>query len=175
MSDYNIHIHLPDADKEPAKSDKPVQEAPQNKMGQWFDNLLGKIRQCYDWKSFYALEEEFSKAGLALRDTEGGRKVLCRLEGGKPVIDQIIDDYIFAGSTNTLDEEIAQRALEIIVHFVESKASTPQVVADSSQEYSRELALYGHPLKIYSESSAASQQEVTFLSRLMELQGENTP
>lgn len=167
MSDYNIHIHLP-GDGSASVNGQQVNETPaKSKITQWFDHLLDRVRHCYDWKSFYALQEEFKKIGLTLHDTSGGRKVLCRVEEGKPVVKNIVDDYIFVGSTESLDEEVSQRAMEVIVYFLENRASQPQAVMDSSQSYSKDMALYGKPLKIYAESAQVKNQEVEVLGRLI--------
>lgn len=164
MSDYNIHIHLPGEKDQP----KQMQETPvKNKMGQWFDNLLERVKHCYDWKSMYTLKDEFEKIGLTLHDTSGGRKVLCRVESGKPVVESIVDDYIFMGSGTNLDEEISNRALEVIIYFLENRASEPQTVLDSSQSYSKDMKFYGKPLQIYAEDVNFRSQEVQILGRLL--------
>lgn len=167
MSDYNIHIHLPGEGG--TVNGKPVQEAPQaNKVTQWFDHLVSRVKHCYDWKSLHAMKEEFAKIGLTLHETSGGRKVLCRIEEGKPVINNIVDDYIFVGSNELLDEEISPRALEVIVYFLENRAGSPQAVMDSSQLYSKNMALYGKPLKIYGENSQVKNQEIATLGGIID-------
>lgn len=166
MSDYNIHIHLPGEGE--GTVNKHVQETPQtNKITQWFDHLIERVKHCYDWKSLYAMHEEFKKIGLTLHDTSGGRKVLCKVEEGKPVINNIVDDYIFVGSNDVLDEEVSQRALDVILYFLETKAGQPQAVMDSRQSYSKNMALYGKPLMIHTEGAQVKNQEIIILGRLI--------
>ena len=167
MSDYNIHIHLPGEQHANVKSNMQEEQPAKNNMGKWFDGLLERVKHCYDWKSIYTLKDDFEKVGLTLHDTAGGRKVLCRIEEGQPVVKNIVDDYIFMGSSSNLDEEISNRALEVILYFLENKASEPKIVMDSSQSYSKDMKLYGEPLKIYAEDANFRSQEVQVLGRLI--------
>ncbi len=59
------------------------------------------------------------------------------------------------------------RALEVILYFLENKASEPKIVMDSSQSYSKDIKLYGEPLKIYAEDANFRNQEVQVLGRLI--------
>jgi hypothetical protein len=166
MSEQHIHIHIgSDSKSEPQQ----VSETPTNRVGQWYNDLLRRVKQCYDWKSLYELREDFNSIGLAVRETAGNRKILCRLEEGKPITDKIIDDYIFVGSKNTMDEEIGTRAQEVILHFISQHASKPQVVVDDNQSYSRDVALYGRPIRIdESPKLEAEVQQIEIMSRLID-------
>jgi hypothetical protein len=162
--DYNIHIHLPDGQQPEAG---PVKETPQNKIGTWHDRFLDKIRQCYNWRSLYEFNEEFACVGLTIRDTSGGRKILCRMEEGIPITDKIVDDYIFIGSKDAIDEEVSQRAMEVIVNFIGSSSSQPQTIMTDGQKYTKDVALYGQPLQIYQEETNAQQQEIETMGRML--------
>ena len=166
MSDYNIHIHLP-GDKGTTPKNMQEEQPNHNKLGKWFDSLLERVKHCYDWKSIYTLKDDFEKVGLTIHDTSGGRKVLCRIEEGKPIVNNIVDDYIFMGTSANLDEEVSKRALEVILYFLENKAGEPRVVLDNSQSYSKDMSLYGKPLKIYAEDASYRNQEVQVLGRLI--------
>lgn len=48
--------------------------------------LIQLIGKCHDWRSLYAISEQFLNSGLAL----------CRAQDGIPQHGEIFDDYIFA-------------------------------------------------------------------------------
>ncbi len=164
MPKYDIHIHLPEDE---SVDGEQFQEETQQPMSPWLEQLLGKINQCYDWKSFYELAEDFQQIGLAIQETQGGRLVLCKLSGGRPVIESIIDDYIFVGGKSRLDEEISQRGLEVILNFVQSNAGKPQRLIVASQDYTRDMSLYGKPLRLYNEAHLEEQQQICLMGRII--------
>jgi hypothetical protein len=165
MTEQHIHIHIGGDKVNP--SNQEIAQENSNKVGQWYDDLLRRVKQCYDWKSLYELKEDFNSIGLAIRETAGNRKILCRLEEGVPITQKIIDDYIFVGSKQAMDEEIGDRAQEVILHFISNNASKPQVVVDDTQSYSKNMALYGHPIRIYNEDQEVKRQNINMLGRLI--------
>ena len=165
MADQHIHIHI--GGDSPKKNTQQVSETSTNRVGAWYDDLVRRVKQCYDWKSLYELRTDFNSIGLAVRPTAGDRTVLCRMEEGKPVTQRIIDDYIFVGSKKTMDEEIGPRAMEVILHFIEDKASRPQTVVNDDQSYSQDIALYGTPIRVYNEDQEAKQQEIRMMGRMI--------
>lgn len=166
MTDYNIHIHVGGEGDKPKQSG-PVKET-SNKVGAWYDDLIRRVNQCVDWKTLYELREDFACIGLIVQETSGARKILCRMEEGKPISKRVIDDYIFVGSKDTMDEEIGERALEVMLHFIESNASRPQTLMNDAQSYSQNTALYGKPVRLANEDQEAKQQEINMLGRMIQ-------
>lgn len=183
--DYNIHIHLPDGQTAGGSSEQ-AQESTQSGPRAWYDQLVKRIQQCYNWRSIYELSEDLHRIGLTIRDTNGGRMILCRMEEGRPIADKIVDDYIFVGAKDCLDEEISSRAMEVITDFIHSNASYPQTLIRDGQDYTKDMALYGKPLEFgkrrqqrpLSDSKRTmpvevsdedrGQQEVVLISKLMD-------
>lgn len=128
--------------------------------------LITKIQRCSYWRSLYALAEEFVQNGLAIKLTEGGRHALCRIQDGKPIHEQIVNDYIFIESANSEFDEIPQRSLDLIIQFVRQNAST-NALADQLPTFRRNAALYGQAIRVANEEKVMAEQFVHAISRLI--------
>jgi len=161
MPDYNIHIHLPTDTSTPL--DTEVKKPRANL------SLTERVKRCVDWRSLFAMRSNLNNVGLDIRETAGGRMVLCRLLDGEPVLENIIEDYVFLGDSHRANEEISQRSLEMIIQFIEESTSDPQKPNKSSlPNYRDNMRLYGAPLTISGESALSKAQEMHFMGRIVE-------
>lgn len=115
------------------------------------DKLTYKIRQCIDYQSLYALEEEFNDAGLTIQTTSQNRVILCKLVNGKPKADKVIDDYIFVGSLDTSTNEISDRAAQKIVDFVNNAKGKKDKVKNIARVWRDGLRMYESSIAIMHE------------------------
>lgn len=136
-----------------------------------FENLIAfidTIKQCYDWKTLYTLSYEFNQFGLCIKSTTGGKIILCRTHNNIIITNKIINDYIFIGSINELDSQIPQRALDIIINFVNNNASAPYTNNDSfGKSYNNKIGIYGKPINIANESTLKESQDIIYISKLI--------
>lgn len=114
-------------------------------------DIFYKIRQCIDYQSLYALEDEFNKIGLTIQTTQKNRMVLCKLINGKPTANNIIEDFIFVGSYKQLDTELSERAVEKIIDFVSNNQGAPSKVENLARAWRNGLRMYGKSLFIANE------------------------
>lgn len=121
-----------EADETP---ETPVNEAELGK-------LLYKIEQSTDFQCLYALEEAFNKCGLSIQTTSNSRMILCKLRGGKPVTEQVIDDYIFVGSIQEKTKELSDRLVTKINDFVRTNAGAPSKVENLARVWRNGLRMY---------------------------------
>jgi hypothetical protein len=128
-------------------------------------DFIVRIRRCDCWNTLYMLEDEFKQFGLSIEQTQGRRHALCRLENGNPVVNKILDDFIFIEGINSYGP-IGIRSMELITDFVWRCATGPQS-APLPKEYKRTYSLYGKPIRIENESRIAEEQEIHALGRLI--------
>lgn len=150
MPDYNIHIHLPGDEthvvKTPSKRDSTV------------ENVLRVVQRCSDWRSLYALAPELPRIGLAIIETANRHKILCRLHDNKPLLERVIDDFIFLGSSSNQHDTISPRHSELIMMFITENYGAPQKLQLSGKRNSFRVnpILYGKP--IFNESEDVDTQ-----------------
>lgn len=128
-------------------------------------NLINKIRRCDCWNTLYSLAEEFKKYGLSIEHTNGGRHALCRLENGQPVVESILDDFIFIEGTDA-HSEISPRAMEVITDFTWRCATKAQTTPELPA-HKRRYSLYGKPIRIHNENQLVEEQEIRVIGRLI--------
>ncbi len=117
----NININIPRDDDNYTQSNEDITHN-LNKQAQ---TLVDNIRRCYNWRNLFELKDKFQMCGLVIRPTTNNRMILCRVENGQPIYNSIIDDYIFIGKDD-IDEEISERAAEVISDFVRCNATYGQ-------------------------------------------------
>jgi hypothetical protein len=93
-----------------------------------------------------ALEPLFNEAGLTLQTTQKNRIVLCKLVEGTPSCNAIMEDYIFLGATDSMNDEISERMIKCITRFISEAASDddPQEVnSDNMRSWQDGKRTYG--------------------------------
>jgi hypothetical protein len=115
------------------------------------DKLTYKIRQCIDYQSLYALEEEFNNFGLTIQTTAQNRVILCKLRNGKAKADKVIDDYIFVGSLEKSADEISDRAAQKIVDFVQNAKGNKGKLKNVARVWRDGLRMYESTISIMHE------------------------
>lgn len=120
-------------------------------MSKALDKLIHKIDQCIDYQSLYALEEDFNKNGLSIQTTTNNKMILCKLRDGKIIAENVVDDYIFIGSTNTSTNELSDRAVIKISDFVRTNADKADTVKDMARVWRNGLRVYESAVKIVNE------------------------
>jgi hypothetical protein len=171
MSDYNIHIHLPENRPDvvsaaeiprPEKTEPVRSEAVETgRVGE----ILSRVKMCVDWRTFAALGPELPSIGLAMVETSGRGKVLCRLANGKPLAERILDDYIYLGEDTGL---IAPQYLELITNFIRQRAGRAQpleVPRGSSMVVQPKL--YGKPIVTMAEGVVRQAQMIGYVANLL--------
>lgn len=113
--------------------------------------LIHKIGQCIDYQSLYALEESFNKCGMTVQTTSRNRMILCRLVSGRPISENIVDDYIFIGSLDELSRELTDRSSEKICDFVRTNAGPPSKVENIAKVWRNGLRMYESSVRIMNE------------------------
>jgi len=114
-------------------------------------DIFYKIRQCIDYQSLYALEDEFNKIGLTIQTTQKNRMILCKLVDGKPIANNVIEDFIFVGSYQQAETELSDRAIEKIIDFVGNNQGAPSKVENLARAWRNGLRMYGKTLFIANE------------------------
>lgn len=155
MSDIHIHVHT---------GQEQSQDRPEDRARRGVEE---RMRKCYDWQTLHELMSDFNKVGLTIIETSERRYVLCRVVNGEPITEDIIDDYVFVGVRDNLQEEISPRHMDIIVDFVTNNISGP-VVWKKTEHYNRGPKLYGAPIQINDEKHHAETEHVEFISKDLE-------
>lgn len=120
-------------------------------MANALNRLLYKIEQCIDYQNLYCLEEDFNKVGLTIQTTDRRRMILCRLEKGKPITEQIVEDYIYIGSLDELSKELSERTTNKICDFVKTNAGEPGKIQDIARVWRNGLRAYESTIAIKNE------------------------
>lgn len=128
-------------------------------------DFIARIRRCDCWNTLYTLEDDFQQFGISIEQTHGGRRALCRLEGGTPIVERVLDDFIFIEGSDGYDQ-INPRSMELITDFVWRCATGPQE-APEPIAYKRSYRLYGKPIRISNEDRIAEEQEIHAMGRLL--------
>ena len=115
------------------------------------DKLIYRIGQCTDYQCLWALEESFNKSGLTIQTTSRNRMILCKLVGGNPISENIIDDYIFVGSLDEMSRELTDRTVEKICDFVRTNAGKSDKVKNIGKVWRNGLRMYESTIKIMNE------------------------
>ncbi len=131
------------------------------------DNLLNKIKLCDNWRTLYALSEDFSNHGILMKVTSSGKHTLCRIANGMPVYDNIIDDFIFIEHSGDEFDIIPQRSIDLISEFVNTNASNNKASYDTPN-YLKSYGLYGQPINIVSESELTTNQFIHAIGHKLE-------
>lgn len=124
-------------------------------------DLAAKILKYPSWRTILAVKEDLEDNGLTIKETIDGRYLLCRIEEGRAVYDKILDDYVYIGSHDRLDESIDSMRLSMINDFVLDKASNKRL-SNSSKSYNKNTSLYGKPVRVYNEGYS---QEILSISK----------
>lgn len=161
---YDIHIHLPGDDK---NQSQPEQVQEDSEQPSWVADILKRVGMCHNWRSLHQMNKDFNRLGLAIKETVGSRRILCRLEEGKPQTEDINRDYIFIGSKGKLDLDISERTMEVIKKFITENIGEPQLVVDDSQSYSNNMALYGKPIQLYNEDFLEESQQIKMMGSVI--------
>lgn len=122
-------------------------------------DITNKVRQCIDFQSIYALEEDFNKVGLTVQTTSSNRVVLCKIVEGKPSAKQVIDDYIFIGSLDNSLIELSDRTAGKIVDFINNNRSGPSKIADVPRTWRNGLKMYEQSIAIVNEELEVAVEE----------------
>lgn len=106
------------------------------------DKLLYKIEQCVNHQSIFAMESDFNNCGLSIQTTANNRMILCRLQDGRPVIESVVDDYIFIGSLKEGSTELTDRAVSKISDFVRTHSKGPDTVKNTARVWRNGVRMY---------------------------------
>lgn len=124
------------------------------------ERLLVKIDRCIDYRTLYALEDDFNRCGLTIQTTGSDRMVLCKLRDGKPITKDIIDDYIFIGDVDDANREPSERAISRILDFVKNNHGPAGTVDKATRSWRNGLKMYEASIPIMNEDIAYIAGEI---------------
>lgn len=109
---------------------------------EYLSKVLYKVSQCIDYQNLYALEEDLNKIGMTVQTTSKNRMILCKLQGGRPISEHVIDDYIFIGSIEDSTKELSENITQKISDFIRNKAGGPDIVKNCARAWRNGLRMY---------------------------------
>jgi hypothetical protein len=115
------------------------------------DRLLLKLRSVVYFDTLYAMEREFNSVGLSIQCTTCNRQVLCRVCRGKPIIGNMLDDYIFIGSLDNKNAEVPEKLLSVVTDFMMNNAGSPCVLMNAPRKWQRNTSTYGQILIVHED------------------------
>ena len=124
------------------------------------ERLIGRVRACPDFGVLFGLAEGFHSVGLTLRETLGGRMVLCRVANGWPTVSEMVDDYIFVGYADQQRVAISRDIEECVVEFIKANASNNELEAAQQPSWAGHTGLYGGTVRIRDEDVKETLQGV---------------
>lgn len=86
------------------------------------EKLLAKLDESTNYDDVYALEEDFNRIGMSIHQTTNNRLILCKSVNGKPVVENVLNDYIFIGDANKSDKRFTDGVVNKIIDFVKENA-----------------------------------------------------
>ncbi len=104
-------------------------------------DIINKIKSCCDYRSLTQLSEDLEQVGVTIQPLASGKHILCRIYDGKPIADEIIEDFIYLEKQSLL-EDITALQRDIIVDFVE-RNTTENRLATDKKDYHVNYNLYG--------------------------------
>jgi hypothetical protein len=113
--------------------------------------LLYKIGQCINYQNLYGLEEQFNKVGLTIQTTSHNRMLLCKLINGAPIIENVVDDYIFIGSLDDMNRDLTEKTAEKIMDFVRTNAGPAGKIENMARVWRNGLRMYQTVIPIVNE------------------------
>lgn len=123
-------------------------------------SVVSKILRCVNYHTLLSLEKEFNSVGLTLQHTSQNWVVLCKLRGGKPINDNVLDDYIFLISLDHKHDEITQRALQVITDFVQNAAGDADEVKNSKRIWVGDTRVYDKAISVMREDIQLTAQNM---------------
>lgn len=125
--------------------------------------VLYKVSQCIDYQNLYALEEDFNKIGMTVQTTSKQRMILCKLQGGRPISEHVIDDYIFIGSIDDSTKELSENTTQKISDFIRNKASHPDTVKNYARVWRNGLRMYENNISIVNEDISKLADDIPLI------------
>jgi hypothetical protein len=108
------------------------------------NELLDTVSRCYDYSSFYLLEDKLNEIGLTIQSTRGGKMLLCQIVDNTPWMGEPVKDHIPVGFNESIDEEIPQRLLNTILEFIETHIGDPSFVQHTDRSWNDMPKSYGN-------------------------------
>lgn len=109
------------------------------------DNCIAKIQQCYNLDMLMSAEDELANIGLALRETRNGKMMLCRIEKGRPVLEELTKDFVFVGYADDPRAAFLGNTQEYIIEFI-NLAASDNVIKQEVKSKHQQMGFYGKPL-----------------------------
>lgn len=97
--------------------------------------VIGKIKDCYDFRSLYSMSEDLHKVGLTIHPTISRKMVLCKIVEGKAKADVLNEDYIFIGEEDRAGEQLPHRLIEYIIPFVRTSSGEPEEIVRDKRSW----------------------------------------
>lgn len=137
--------------KKKAEEERVYMEAESKRRDTEVNRLVNKLSQCIDFQSLYALEEDLNRVGMTIQTTANNRMILCKLMEGRPVANNVIEDYVFVGSLETATRELTDRAVNKICDFVRMNAGNADAVKNVARVWRNGLKIYESSINIMNE------------------------
>jgi hypothetical protein len=119
-------------------------------MSKAVDNLIARIRACFDYHSLYAMEDGFNSVGLTIQTTAKNKVILCKIVNSKPAASEVGTDYIFIGQLDT-NQEYNERIEQKIIDFILNNASKSSKIKDTARVWRNGLRMYESAMVLESE------------------------
>ena len=128
-------------------------------------NIIKHIEKCTTWRDLYSLKEAFLEHGLCITNTINGNRAICIIKNGRLVADNIFDDYIFIEGRD--NDCIPEQIIDMVIEFVQDKCSK-EVLKPHIKNYHVNASFYGKPLRIMNEYEMLSEQQIRYISNLIQ-------
>jgi len=103
--------------------------------------LIDKVKCCCDYRSLLKLQKDLHKHGLTIESLQSGQHILCKIQNGKPVAEDLFIDYIYLEKSSLL-EDINDLKRDVIADFIERNISSEELL-DQSPSNINQNSLYG--------------------------------
>lgn len=129
---------------------------PTSALHEEIERVTEQINQSADYQGVYVLESSLNKIGLTIQTTTNNRMILCKLRDNKPLVENVVDDYIFIGSLDTATKGLSECAVNKIVDFVRVSAGPAGSLKNVPRIWHNGLKIYGSTVPIMNEDKQYS-------------------
>jgi hypothetical protein len=113
--------------------------------------VVGKLQGCPNFRTLYALEKTFNQVGLTIQHTPQNWMVLCRIEEGRPVAAEVLEDFVFMGRLEDQGKPLPPELRESLINFVENAAGNAAFVSDKGRVWKDGVQIYDKTLFVVNE------------------------
>lgn len=103
--------------------------------------LIDKVKCCCDYRSLLKLQEDLHNHGLTIESLQSGKHILCIIQNGRPVAEDLFIDYIYLEKSSLL-EDINDLKRDVITDFIERNISSEKLTIQTPS-YVNQNSLYG--------------------------------